>query len=65
MLASGLGLEEDTFVEAGRYGSHLLAPTATDLRKYGKKGTYVVHVIIRLFSLTNGTLVYLLDFIRI
>jgi hypothetical protein len=38
MLAVGLGLDEATFVDAGRYGSHLLAPTATDLRKYGKTG---------------------------
>ncbi|ORY34577.1 hypothetical protein BCR39DRAFT_116062 [Naematelia encephala] len=39
MLAVGLGLEEGAFSEAGRYGSHLLAPTATDLKKYGKLGT--------------------------
>ncbi|BGP30883.1 hypothetical protein JCM10296v2_002642 [Rhodotorula toruloides] len=38
MLAVGLGLPQDTFLEAGRYGSHLLAPTATDLRKYGRVG---------------------------
>lgn len=39
MLAEGLGLERETFLEAGRFGSHLLAPTATDLRKYGKEGS--------------------------
>lgn len=36
MVAAGLGLEERTFLDAGRYGSHLLAPTATDLDKYGE-----------------------------
>ncbi|KAK4689858.1 hypothetical protein P7C73_g231, partial [Tremellales sp. Uapishka_1] len=36
MLAVGLGINEMTFVDAGRYGSHLLAPTATNLMKYGK-----------------------------
>ncbi|KAK8849815.1 hypothetical protein IAR55_005151 [Kwoniella newhampshirensis] len=39
MLALGLGLDENTFTNAGRYGSHLLAPTATDLTKYGKLNT--------------------------
>ncbi|BGP14733.1 hypothetical protein JCM10213_004327 [Rhodosporidiobolus nylandii] len=38
MLAVGLGLPKETFTEAGEYGSHLLAPTATDLRKYGRVG---------------------------
>ncbi|GAA6058079.1 hypothetical protein JCM3770_002253 [Rhodotorula araucariae] len=37
MLAVGLGLERDTFLRAGEYGSHLLAPTATDLNKFGKE----------------------------
>ncbi|CAK9783307.1 unnamed protein product [Cutaneotrichosporon oleaginosum] len=36
MVAAGLGLEERIFLDAGRYGSHLLAPTATDLDKYGE-----------------------------
>lgn len=39
MLAVGLGLEQSSFVEAGKYGSHLLAPTATDLKKWGKLDT--------------------------
>ncbi|WVQ75753.1 hypothetical protein IAR50_005384 [Cryptococcus sp. DSM 104548] len=39
MAAKGLGLEEGAFLNAGRYGSHLLAPTATDLDKYGKVNT--------------------------
>lgn len=58
MLAVGLGLPEDTFLDAGRYGwvstllwlwrpsspliwtrSHLLAPTATNLDKYGHLDT--------------------------
>jgi hypothetical protein len=42
MLAVGLGLEQDYFVDAGKYGSHLLAPTATDLDRFGKPDTYVI-----------------------
>lgn len=37
-LAVGLGLDKDTFTEAAKYGSHLLAPTSTDLQKYGRVG---------------------------
>ncbi|TFK56729.1 Clavaminate synthase-like protein [Heliocybe sulcata] len=37
MAAIGLGLPRETFKEAGKYGPHLLAPTASDLRKYNKK----------------------------
>ncbi|PSR76727.1 hypothetical protein PHLCEN_2v8324 [Hermanssonia centrifuga] len=39
MAAIGLGLPQETFREAGRYGPHLLAPTASDLNKYGKQDT--------------------------
>ena len=39
MLAEGLGLERSTFLRAGEFGSHLLAPTATDLQKYGTEGS--------------------------
>ncbi|KAK0763717.1 hypothetical protein N5P37_003100 [Trichoderma harzianum] len=39
MTALGLGLEADHFSSAGRYGPHLLAPTASDLTKYGAKDT--------------------------
>ncbi|KAI0756754.1 Clavaminate synthase-like protein [Daedaleopsis nitida] len=39
MAAVGLGLDRETFREAGRYGPHLLAPTASDLVKYGEKDT--------------------------
>lgn len=39
MVAAGLGLEEQELLDAGRYGAHLLAPTATDLDKYGKLDT--------------------------
>ena len=39
MTAVGLGLEHDHFSNAGRYGPHLLAPTASDLNKYGAKDT--------------------------
>ncbi|PPQ67139.1 hypothetical protein CVT25_005740 [Psilocybe cyanescens] len=39
MVAIGLGLPAETFRNAGRYGPHLLAPTASDLVKYGQKDT--------------------------
>ncbi|KAF9056107.1 hypothetical protein BJ165DRAFT_1600227 [Panaeolus papilionaceus] len=39
MIAIGLGLPAQTFSNAGKYGPHLLAPTASDLVKYGKQDT--------------------------
>jgi len=39
MTALGLGLDRHLFTEAGTYGPHLLAPTASDLKKYGQKDT--------------------------
>ncbi|KAI0931833.1 hypothetical protein AcW1_000873 [Taiwanofungus camphoratus] len=39
MAAIGLGLPRETFKDAGRYGPHLLAPTASNLVKYSKKDT--------------------------
>ncbi|KZS93158.1 Clavaminate synthase-like protein [Sistotremastrum niveocremeum HHB9708] len=39
MAALGLDLPRTTFTDAGRYGPHLLAPTASDLTKYGKQDT--------------------------
>ncbi|KAF9502359.1 Clavaminate synthase-like protein [Pleurotus eryngii] len=39
MTAIGLGLPSHTFKEAGKYGPHILAPTASDLVKYGQKDT--------------------------
>ena len=39
MAAVGLGLPPNTFKDAGRYGPHLLAPTASDLRKYNALNT--------------------------
>ncbi|KAK0622326.1 hypothetical protein B0T14DRAFT_426094 [Immersiella caudata] len=39
MLALGLQLPASTFRSAGRYGPHLLAPTASDLVKHGAKDT--------------------------
>jgi len=39
MAAIGLNLPPATFKDAGRYGPHLLAPTASDLVKYGRKDT--------------------------
>lgn len=41
MLEVGLGLEKGRLSNAGEYGPHLLAPTATDLKKYGKEGEIV------------------------
>ncbi|TFK36981.1 hypothetical protein BDQ12DRAFT_686192 [Crucibulum laeve] len=39
MVALGLDIPQSTFRDAGKYGPHLLAPTASDLVKYGKKDT--------------------------
>ncbi|KAI8821462.1 uncharacterized protein EV422DRAFT_528212 [Fimicolochytrium jonesii] len=39
MLAIGFGLPRKTFVDMAKYGPHLLAPTGSDLEKYGKVGT--------------------------
>ncbi|KAI0536165.1 hypothetical protein GGR58DRAFT_476297 [Xylaria digitata] len=39
MAAVGMGLPAETFRDAARYGPHLLAPTASDLQKYGSKDT--------------------------
>lgn len=39
MTALGLGLEQDAFSKAGAYGPHLLAPTASDLDRYGARDT--------------------------
>ncbi|OAA56357.1 hypothetical protein SPI_07968 [Niveomyces insectorum RCEF 264] len=39
MAAVGLGLPAETFTDAGRYGPHLLAPTASDLTTYGARDT--------------------------
>jgi isopenicillin N synthase-like dioxygenase len=39
MTAIGLGISPESFRDAGRYGPHILAPTASDLVKYGKKDT--------------------------
>jgi len=39
MTALGLGLDAGVFKDSGRYGPHLLAPTASDLEKYGEKDT--------------------------
>ncbi|RSL46801.1 hypothetical protein CEP53_010190 [Fusarium sp. AF-6] len=39
MTAVGLDLPAEFLSNAGRYGPHLLAPTASDLEKYGKKDT--------------------------
>jgi isopenicillin N synthase-like dioxygenase len=39
MAAVGLDLPAKFFSDAGKYGPHLLAPTASDLNKYGEKDT--------------------------
>jgi len=39
MTAIGLGLKADDFTKRAKYGSHLLAPTASDLNKFGALGT--------------------------
>ncbi|KAF8560063.1 Clavaminate synthase-like protein [Imleria badia] len=39
MIAIGLGLPRDAIKEAGKYGPHILGPTASDLVKYGDKDT--------------------------
>ncbi|KHO00461.1 Isopenicillin N synthase and related dioxygenase [Metarhizium album ARSEF 1941] len=39
MTAIGLGLPASYFSDAGAYGPHLLAPTASNLEKYGQKDT--------------------------
>ncbi|KJZ77679.1 hypothetical protein HIM_02856 [Hirsutella minnesotensis 3608] len=39
MTALGLGLPAEYFSDAALYGPHLLAPTASDLEKYGEKDT--------------------------
>jgi isopenicillin N synthase-like dioxygenase len=38
MAAVGFGLPKNTFTDLLKYGPHLLAPTASDLNKYGKLG---------------------------
>jgi hypothetical protein len=39
MLAVGLGLPKDLFTNLAKNGPHLLAPTGSDLDKYGKLNT--------------------------
>lgn len=39
MAACGMGLKHDAFSSLMQYGPHLLAPTGSDLRKYGDLGT--------------------------
>ncbi|KAH7916482.1 Clavaminate synthase-like protein [Hygrophoropsis aurantiaca] len=53
MTAVGLGLDRNTFKDAGKYGPHLLAPTASDLVKYGKKDTILAgfHTDLNCFSI--------------
>jgi isopenicillin N synthase-like dioxygenase len=39
MIAVGFGMPVDTFTKLAQYGPHLLAPTGSNLEKYGKVGT--------------------------
>ncbi|KAL9644406.1 hypothetical protein ABK040_013635 [Willaertia magna] len=39
LLALGLGLDQNAFTNKMKYARHLLAPTGSDLEKYGKVGT--------------------------
>ena len=39
MCALGLGLPVDTFTSIMKYGPHLLAPTGSDFKRFGKLGT--------------------------
>src|SRR5690606_10224784 len=41
MLSLGLDLEINTFTNMMKYAPHLLAPTGTDLSKYGALGTVI------------------------
>jgi len=48
LLAVGLGLERDMLTNDAEFGSHLLAPTATDLKKYGQEGESEFAALYRL-----------------
>lgn len=39
MTAVGFGVQPNLFTKRMRYGPHLLAPTGSDLKKYGRPGT--------------------------
>jgi len=41
MIAIGLDLDKGTFTQRMHLGPHLLAPTGTDLERYGKEGTVI------------------------
>lgn len=53
MTAVGLDLPATFFSDAGRYGPHLLAPTASDLVKYGEKDTILAgfHTDLNFFTI--------------
>lgn len=50
MLAVGYGLPRDTFMKLAQYGPHLLAPTGSDLEKYGTVGTVLAGMFIIRFG---------------
>lgn len=57
LLARGLGLPRETFVDAAKYGNHLLAPTGSDLSKYGYLNSVLAgfHVRVAFFhNMTNN-----------
>lgn len=39
MVAIGLGISKDSFTSYAENGPHLLAPTGSDLQKYGQVNT--------------------------
>lgn len=51
MLGDGLGVG-DALVKAGSFGPHLLAPTATNLERYGTVGEST-YLLIQLLSNSN------------
>lgn len=53
MTAIGLGLPREFIKDAGKYGPHLLGPTASDLVKYGQKDTILAgfHTDLNCFTI--------------
>ncbi|KAG8852803.1 hypothetical protein FRB96_008491 [Tulasnella sp. 330] len=54
MAALGLGLEPDRFTSAGLHGPHLLAPTSSDLNKFGQKNSILAGFHSDLNFLNSG-----------
>jgi hypothetical protein len=62
MAAIGFGLPANAFTDLANHGPHLLAPTATDLNKYGQVGTvfagfhYDLNLLVSAIFLPSFTL---------